>query len=231
MTNILRTGFIAIALTFVFSAFAVSETSAQTNTEILKRMDNHYKALQTLQANITMAKYNPQVNTNDISQGSIWYVPAKDKNKMAVRLNWETPLVEYLTVTKGTYKIFRPVSKIAYEGTVQKAKGRSTVAGPLSFMSMSKAQLTDAYRVERIGEEKLSDGSGAIHLKLTPKTAQNYKLAEIWVDSNGMILQAKIVEKNDDSTTILLTNLKKNETIQGSIFNLDFPKGVKPIKN
>ena len=56
MNNFLRYGFTAIALVFVFSAFAATETNAQIN-EILKRMDEHYKALKSLQANVSNAQY------------------------------------------------------------------------------------------------------------------------------------------------------------------------------
>jgi outer membrane lipoprotein-sorting protein len=230
MTNFLRTGFIAIALTFVFSAFAVSETNAQIN-KVLTLMDSHYKALQTLQSSITMAKYNSQLDETDMSQGSVWYVPASNKEKMAIRLDWDKPTVEYLAVTKGRYILYRPRLKQAYVGTVDKAKGNSTVAGPLSFMSMSKAELNKNYSVVYIGKEKLSDGSWTAHLELTPRAAQKYKLADIWIDDDGMPLQAKIVEKNNDSTTVLLTDLVKNKTIDGSIFTIELPPNVKPIPN
>jgi outer membrane lipoprotein-sorting protein len=229
MSKFLRAGFIAIALTFVFGAFAVSETNAQIN-KTLTRMDEFYKSLQSLQANITMEKYNVQIDEKDVYQGKVWYVPAKGKEQMAIRLDWSKPTEENLLVINGLYRLVRPRLKTEYRGKVEKAKNNANVAGPLSFMSMSKKQLTDNYEVAILGAEKLSDGTETIHLKLTPKTAQKYKMAEVWVDGNGKPLQMKVVEKNGDSTTVLLTNSKDNVTIDPAIWIIN-AKGLKVIDN
>jgi outer membrane lipoprotein-sorting protein len=47
---------------------------------------------------------------------------------------------------------------------------------------------------------------------------------------NGMPVQAKIVERNNDTTTVLLSNIQKNVTIKGNVFDLSpMLKGVKVI--
>jgi len=230
MSKFLRAGFTAIALAVVFGAVAVSGTNAQIN-KTLTRMDEFYKSLQSLQANITMEKYNNQVDEKDTYQGKVWYVPAKGKRQMAIRLDWSKPTEENLLVINGLYRLVRPRLKTEYRGKVEKAKNNANVAGPLSFMSMSKKQLTDNYEVAILGtREKLSDGTDTIHLQLTPRTAQKYTMAEVWVDVNGKPLQMKVVEKNGDSTTVLLTNSKDNVTIEPSIWVID-AKGMKIINN
>lgn len=230
MSKFLRAGFIAIALTFVISVLTVTQTNAQ-NSVILTRMDKYYQSLQSLQANVTMEKRNAQLDETDVSQGKVWYVPAKGKRQMAIRLDWSKPAVENLLVINGLYKLSRPRLKTEYRGKVEKAKNNASVSGPLSFMSMSKKQLTDNYHVETIGTEKLSDGTETAHLKLTPKTTQKYKLAEIWVDGNGKPVQMKVVETNGDWTTVLLTNSKDNVTIDKSVWILETPPGTKIIPN
>jgi len=42
--------------------------------------------------------------------------------------------------------------------------------------------------------------------------------------------QAKVVEQNGDTTTVLLSNIKKNVTIKGDVFDLKYPKSAKVIK-
>ena len=229
MNNFWRTGFFAIALALVFGAFAVIESNAQGSTEVLRRMDIHYKSLQTLEADVKMEKLNSQLDETDTYEGDVWYIPAKGKNQMAMRLDWEKPLVENLVVINGLYRLLRPRLKIEYRGAVDKAKNSSSVAGPLSFMSMSRAELNKNYEVTFMGREVVTGATGTSHLVLKPKTAQKYKSAELWVDDNGMPLQAKIVEKNGDTTTVLLTDMKKNVTIDTKIFSLDTPKGTKII--
>jgi outer membrane lipoprotein-sorting protein len=230
MSKFLRTGFNAIVLTVVFGAFSVSGTNAQIN-KTLTRMDEFYKSLQSLQANITMEKYNSQVDEKDLYQGKVWYVPAKGKQQMAIRLDWSKPTEENLLVINGLYRLVRPRLKTEYRGKVEKAQNNASVSGPLSFMSMSKKQLTDNYAVVILGDsEKLSDGSNTIHLQLTPKKTQKYKSAEVWVDGNGKPLQMKVVENNGDTTTVLLTNSKDNVTIDPSIWVIN-AKGMKIIDN
>lgn len=232
MSNFLKAGFFAIAFALIFSALGVKDANAQGgNTEILRRMDIHYKSLQTLEADVKMEKLNAQLSETDTYEGDIWYIPAKGKNKMALRLDWEKPLVENLIVINNLYRLFRPRNKVEYRGSVNQAKNSSSVAGPLTFMSMSKAELNKNYLVTYIGREVVG-ATGTSHIELKPKTAQKYKSAELWVDDNGMPVQAKIIEKNNDATTVLLTGLKKNVTIDlNKIFALDTPKDTKIIKN
>ena len=45
-----------------------------------------------------------------------------------------------------------------------------------------------------------------------------------------MPTQAKIIEQNNDATTVKLSNIQKNVSISASDFNLAIPKGVKEIK-
>ncbi len=64
MKSFLRLGFMAIALTLFFNAFAVTETQAQgLLNDILKRMETHRKSLTSLRSNVTMVKYNAQLKS------------------------------------------------------------------------------------------------------------------------------------------------------------------------
>ena len=59
---------------------------------------------------------------------------------------------------------------------------------------------------------------------MTPKTRTNYKSAEVWVDGNGMPVRSKVIEHNNDSTTVTLSNLQKNVPVNTKVFVIDFPK-------
>lgn len=219
-----------LAMMFLFSIFAVVETKAQNILpEILKRMDEHQKALKSLKANVVMDKFNSQLGEHDVYEGVSQYVAVKDRDAR-VRIDWSKPAQETLAYADGQYIIYRPRTGEALTGN-RSSKGNSSAAGgALAFMNMSKEQLRTNYSVKYLGQENVSTGEQTWHLELTPKTAQSYKLAELWVDGNGMPLQAKVIENNNDSTTILLSNLQKNVTIDGKQFKLDLPKGTKIIK-
>lgn len=229
MSKFLRFGFLAIALTFVFNAVAVTETKAQgALNEILKRMETHRIALKTMESNVTMVKKDALLNEEDILKGVVKYIPGKTENDMFIRIDWTKPN-EQLVVNRTKYILYRPPINQAIIGEVGKAKNSANAGGALSFMSMSKAQLKANYSYKYIGEETLSSGEKTIHLELLPKAAQKYKSADLWVDLDGMPLQMRIVEKNGDSTTVLLSNVKKNLKLDGSIFEIKPPKGTKII--
>ncbi len=68
------------------------------------------------------------------------------------------------------------------------------------------------------------------HLKIVPKSAASYQYAEAWVDASGMVVQTKVIERNDDATTVRLTNIEKNASISSGDFRLDLPGDVKKVK-
>jgi outer membrane lipoprotein-sorting protein len=95
-------------------------------------------------------------------------------------------------------------------------------------MNMSRAQLKANYNVKYLGEETVKGGTKTWHLELTPNSRTNYKSADVWVDGNGMPVQSRVTEHNNDTTTVLLTNLQKNVRINASEFRPD-TKGMKII--
>lgn len=229
MSRVLRYSFLSIALAVGFLSITVSEGNAQNILgDILRRMDMNNKTLQSLQSNVTMAKHNPQLNVTDVLVGSTSYLPKTPKRVMYVRIDWKTengrPMEESMSVIGDRYELWRKRANQVIVGKTGNAKNGATAGGALAFMSMSKDQLRQNYTVQFIAEEKISSGMQTAHLLLTPKAAGSYKTAELWVDSNGMPLQAKVTEQNNDTTTVLLENIRKNLSLNGSIFSLEYDK-------
>lgn len=219
------------AFAIVFTIASSTAVSAQgILSDILKRMDDNNKALRSLKSNIKMDKLNLQLGENDISEGTVQYLPAATKEKIRVRIDWAKPAVEHLSVGGGKYMLFRPRLQQAIVGNVDSAKGNAGAGGALAFMTMSRAQLRENYDVTYQGEAMVAGSVRTWHLKLTPKNATSYKSAELWVDSNGMPVQAKVYEKNNDTTTIQLSKIEKNVTIPGDVFSIKPPKGTKIIQ-
>ena len=230
MKTFLRLSLTTVALALLLGVFAVTETKAQgVLGEILKRMEVNRNSITTLRSNITMVKYDSVLKVSDEYQGTSMYLPLKGRDAL-VRIDWAKPAQETLAVANGKYVIFRPRINQAIIGSAKDAKGSGKANGALSFMNMSKAQLKANYDIKYLGEEIVSDGTRTAHLQLIPKTAQSYKSAELWVDKDGMPIQAKIIEKNNDTTTVLLSNIKKNADINASAFNVKLPDNVQRIK-
>ena len=230
MKTYLKLTLATIAVTLFFNAFAVTETKAQgALNEILKRMEVNRNSMQTLRSDVTMVKYNAQLKETDTTYGRSTYLPAKGRDAY-VRIDWTKPVEETLTVVDGKYTLYRPRLKQAIVGNAKDAKGNGKANGALSFMNMSKEQLKANYTIKYLGQENVSGKIPTWHLELTPKGATNFKMAELWVDGDGMPIQAKVIESNNDTTTVLLSNIQKNASINVSLFKVNLPKGTQIIK-
>lgn len=223
MKSFLKLSLAAVVAIFFLNALTVGEARAQGGplNEILKRMDEHNKALSSLQASVKMVKYNPQIDQEETQEGITKYAPQKGRAAL-VRIDWLKPTEESLAVVNKEYILYRPRLKQYIVGKVDEAKsGGKGANNALAFINMSKAQLKANYNIRYIGEEKVSNGTPTWHLELTPKTATNYKTADLWVDGNGMPIQAKVTEGNDETTTVFLSNLQKNVKMKTEVFMID----------
>jgi outer membrane lipoprotein-sorting protein len=229
MSNFLRWFAVSATLLFMLSAVGVSEGSAQGPgplREVLKRMEDHYQKLSSLKASVKMDKFNSQLGEHDVSEGTTIYIPQKGKDAL-VRVDWSKPLQESLAVVNKVYVLYRPHLKQAIKGNVGSGKVKEDNA--FKFLNMSRAQLQANYTVNYIGVENVEGGTATWHLELIPKMASRYKSADLWVDKDGMPIQAKVVENNNDATTVLLSNLQKNITIRTSDIQIQLPKGTKIV--
>lgn len=221
------------ALLILLSLTIVSPTSTNGQgaglvSSVLARMEKNRQTLKTLRAGISMEKYNSQLRDSDTFQGVVIYVPGSGRQG-SVRIDWSKPRREILAVQNGKYSIYRPTLKILYTGTSNKQVDKA--GGILAMMYMSRQQLEARFQpVKDVREETLWGGVSTIHLTLVPKGNASFKYAEIWIDSSGMPVQTKVVEKNDDSTTMRLTGLEKNVPIKSDDFNIKVDSDVKVVK-
>ena len=226
MKKFITTGIIALGFALFLNTFAQAQGPLR---EIVNRMDSYNKALTSFQSNVTMVKWDSLLNANDTYEGTASYLPKNSKNPMAVRIDWSKPAVEQMAVRGDQYELYRPRLNQVIKGKTNSAKTVNNAGGALALMSMSKAELQANYTVRYVGQEAISGGTQTWHLELTPKKPTSYKTAEIWVDNDGLPRQAKVTEKNNDTTTVLLQNVKTNITLNVSIFKLDYPKTAKIV--
>ncbi len=221
--------FSVLFLGVLFGLAGTTNVSGQLQETILKRMDDHNKAMSSLRANVTMTKVNAQLgNVVDTTEGVVIYAPRRNGDPN-IRIDWKRP-EETFAVANGTYIILRPRLSQYITGKTKDAKGKGTAGGALAFMNMSRKELRDNYTIEYLGEAKVKGGIDTWHLRMTPKTPSSYTLAEVWVDVNGMPIQTKVTEKNKDTTTIYLSDLQKNVRIEAASFKVTIPKGAKEVK-
>jgi outer membrane lipoprotein-sorting protein len=225
-----------LVVAFILSVLMVIPTTTNGQgaglvSAVLNRMEKNRQSLKTLRANISVVKYNSQLGAEDTYNGVVLYMPGTGR-QASVRIDWSSPRREVLAVSNNKYTIFRPSLKVAYTGDSRKMGKENRAGGLMDMMNMSRQQLEARFQpVKDVREETLWGGVGTIHLTLVPKGNAAYKYAEVWIDSAGMPVQAKIVEKNDDSTTMRLTALEKNQKISQSDFDVKLDSSVKIVKS
>src|SRR5438105_6382684 len=202
-----------LMLAFIFASLVViplPKANAQAGlvSSLFSRMQRNQQTLKTLSADISMEKYNAQLRDSDKYYGTIKYIPLAGRSAF-VRLEWTKPQHEILAVANGAYVLYRPRLNQALLGTTNSVKsGKDNDV--LAMLNMSAAQLRSRFGdLEDVHDETLWGGVSATHFKAIPKGAASYKYMEVWVDGSGMPVQTKMVEKNDDSTTVRLSNIAK----------------------
>jgi outer membrane lipoprotein-sorting protein len=226
-----------LAIGLLLTALSISSTpttnaqSAGLVSSILGRMEKNGRSLKTLRANITMWKYNAQLRDEDTYQGVVLYIPGPGGSRASfMRLEWTSPQHETLAISKGSYMFYRPRLNTVIVGTtgsVKEAKNNDV----LQLMGMSAAQLRTRFGdLQDVRDETLGGGVWTQHFRVNPKGAASYKYIEVWVDKEGFPVQTKMVEKNDDATTVRLTNVQKNQMISPSEFILNLDASVKRVK-
>lgn len=222
---------VAVLLSVLVGSFPTNANAqgAGVVSSILNRMERNRRDMRSLRAAISMEKWNNQLGEGEKSEGWLAYMPATGRNAY-VRVEWQKPRREILTVADGQYQLYNLRQNVVYEGRA--TGGKNTKASSvLGYMNMSAAQIRASFNAEYLGEESLWGGVNTSHLKITPKSNAGYKYAEIWVDGSGNLIQAKVIERNDDSTTVRLLNLQKNDTISPDHFRQQLPDGVKRVKS
>ena len=215
------------ALVFIPSPKA--EAQAGLVSSIMSRLERNLQNLKTLSADISMDKYNSQLRDSDKFYGTVKYIPVSGKSAF-VRLEWTKPQNEILTVANGGYMLYRPRLKQVIVGTTSSVRSQKD-SDVLALLNMSAAQLRSRFgELQDVRDETLWGGISATHFKATPKAGASYKYIEVWVDKEGMPVQTKMVEKNDDSTTIRLTNVAQNRPIDKSEFEQKLDSNVKKVK-
>lgn len=228
---------LSLVVGLILTALCIRPTSmanaqiAGLTSSILNRMEHQKRSLKTMRANITMVKYNAQLRDEDKYQGIVLYIPGTAGSSSAfVRLEWTQPQHEILAVANGNYSLYRPRLGTVLEGKTGSIKSEKD-GDVLALMNMSATQLRTKFGdFQDVREETLWGGVWTQHFKVTPKTAASYKYIEVWIDKEGLPVQTKMVEKNDDSTTVRLTNVEKNQTIPLDQFKLKLDSNVKRVK-
>ena len=211
-----------LVVIFVFSSVCVTAQVA----EILKRMEQHRKALKSLRAQMTVSKFSVQTGGTYTKEGALTVLPQKNDNNL-VRLDSTKPDTENFLIVENQYLVYFPNQKLAYTGPA--ADSQKILF--FIFADLSREKMAADYNVVYRGQDKVGGTVPAWKLELTPKTDAGFKSIRLWVDKNGMPLRIKVTRANGDWTSISLSYLQKNTELSMKDFKIELPGETKIIKN
>jgi outer membrane lipoprotein-sorting protein len=223
---------IIITTVIVFFAIALMPFAAGAQRgalkEILHRMDRNVKRLKSLKADLRMEKYNSQLRESDVYTGTAIYLARRKKRPLYGRIDWSRPVLESFVVVGDKFEIYRPRLKQRFIGTMSSVRSKVPYH-PLAFLNMTKKQIMAGYVITYVGDEKL-ETIPTWHIELKPKAQASYNLAELWIDASGMPLKARVTDISKDTTTVFLSNVRKNTKVDATVFKLSIPKGVTTLR-
>jgi outer membrane lipoprotein-sorting protein len=185
-------------------------------------MDLHQLALRTLRSDIKISSFDARLNKSVERSGKLIYQPIK--TNPSIRVDLEDPK-ESISLVNGNYSIYFPELQQYRTG---KPRDAAMVRG-LVFLNIPGTELKTNYTIDYIGAENVGPGLRTWHLELKPKNAAEYKSIHLWINSDGMPVQLKFVEQDDDIMTLLVTNPEKNIALKPGDFQIEIPEGTKPM--
>lgn len=190
---------------------------------ILSLIEVHQKQLKSLRADITVTSLDPKSNSTETRDGKAIYLSGIGSGNWT-RVDWKNP-DENLSIYANIFTFYQPKLKQVFIGK----SNDETAKAVQKMLNLAKENIKSDYKLALIGSEELMPGVQTRHLELKQKSADLNPI-EIWVENNGMILQAKFPGQNGKIITLLLTNVEKNVMLTKNDFKIEYPKDTLEVR-
>ncbi|HEV8593510.1 MAG TPA: ChaN family lipoprotein [Pyrinomonadaceae bacterium] len=216
---------------FVILTAPKPKTQGGVLREVLKRMIDHWRSLTSVKAGVVMIKHNAQLNESDTYAGQVAYLRGGSRSDMRVRVDWMRPVSETFSMIGWKYAFYKPQVGQAILGDLNDSAKKSTSASSaFELLRMAGEQFKSNFDIVFLGEETVDENVRTWHLRLIPTNPTFFKATDLWIDVNGMVRKVMVNEHNGDTTSIQLSDIRKNVTIDPQTFNIVFPKSVRIIR-
>ncbi|OFW08634.1 MAG: hypothetical protein A3G20_01045 [Acidobacteria bacterium RIFCSPLOWO2_12_FULL_59_11] len=212
---------------------SVSQSSAdhQKLPAILEGMNQAAARFKSVAGNLEYTKVTVIVNDISTETGKIYFEKAKGKPR--VMLAFTNPAEKYVLLADGKLSIYRP--KIAEVEEFSLAERQDLVEQFLLLgFGTGGEELQKSYQTAFLGEEKL-DGQRAVHLELTPQSAQvvaQLKRIELWLSpETWQPLQQKFLEPSGDYLIARYRGLQQNVKIPAKNLRLPLRGNVHTVQH
>lgn len=205
--------------------------SAQTSSleEVLAKMDQEGAGLRSMSARITQKKWTHILEEFDKGESGYFYF-LRERDQVFLRKDVLTPQENTLIIRQGTVWFYQPRIKQAQRYNLGRNRDKAEFL-LLGFGSNQEA-LKETYKIQLLKQESI-DGRQTYVLELTPRSDQvsaYFSKIVLWVDAALWVpIQQKLVEPNHDYLLIRFDDIKLNDRISRSRFDVKLPREVKVI--
>jgi outer membrane lipoprotein carrier protein len=217
----------SIVFLFVFLIFISNDINAfefTTVSDVVKNIRNKFSGINAYQADFTIVSEKLGSKTN--KNGVLKY---KADNKMLVEFS-NPPGQKIISNGKKLW-IYLPSMNVVAEQDLKSGDESifaSSTSGGLSRL-FSKYHYKFASKTQ---PEKQDDGTMRYTLSLKQReTRSGFRTIKLWVSEEYMITKALGESTTGKSVEIKFNKIQTNVDLPGSIFQFDFPKKARIIKN
>jgi outer membrane lipoprotein-sorting protein len=214
---------------FVVGAFAVVAHAQQPLDVVLERMAEVGGDFRSLEADIERTHVVVIVDDHSASTGKLYFEGKGEDSR--IRMKIEAPAAQDLLVAEGRARHYNPRTNVVQEFDL--GDNPQIVQFFVLGFGQSAVDLPTQHEVTLTGEEVV-DGVSTVILDLKPRSERvsgMFKSFRLWVDQTRWIpVQAQVTEAGGDYNIVKYSNIKTNERISGSRFDLKLPKNVQVIR-
>jgi len=223
------TAALSLALVVAGSMAASAQGNTYTLDQVLAKMDEVGKAFLSMQATIERTKVTVIVNDKAIDSGTVYFTRRGKVPRIMLQIT--RPEQQRMLIDTGKALLYFPKLKQVQEYVLGNNQDKAEFM--LIGFGQSKEDIKRVYNSAIVGEERI-DGQKTSVLELQPKdpkASAMFTSIRLWMDQQRWIpVQIKTTEAGGDYMVLKFANIKMNQKIPDSAFDLKLPKDVQTIK-
>lgn len=197
---------------FVILLLFVTISSAQSPTELIKKIQSKFNSIDNFTANFSQNFFNVSGNEQGKADGKFTY---KKKNKFVVELKNQKIVSDGQTIWNFDKKFNRVVVSYLSDDPTSFSLEKFV----FDYPPLCKAKLL-----------KDIPPSNDFIIELTPKDNDlQFKVVRIWKNQDNFISRMELVDIGDMKYAFTFSEIKVNQNLADQIFTFSAPKGTKVI--
>jgi len=210
----------ALAAALPPAALAQAAPAGLNLATVLTKMDDAAKSFRSAQADFVWEQYAKVVDETDTQKGKIYF--RRNDKELQMAADIAAPENKYVVYNGSKVQVYQPGIDQVTEYSAGKNKAEFESFLVLGFGGRGH-DLEKSFDVKLEGAEPIA-GVRTAKLDLTPKTQKSRNVFShilLWIDmERGVSLQQQFFEPSGDYRLAHYSNIKVNENLPESVFNL-----------